>query len=126
MWGVMSMFSTSHSTRRLSPPRIGSGQLNTGFRTQSDWSPGAWLVDDPSKPQMGRSAGATPSAMILVFERSLAVGSVPSIQMYSALYGIRVPFLREGVGGGCGVPGSAPVGLGVTLAAPCSPAFSRL
>ena len=33
--------------------------------------------------QIGSSA---PSARILVFDRSLAVGSVPSIQMYSALY----------------------------------------
>ena len=41
------------------------------------------LVDDePSKPQMGSSV---PSVRILVFDRSLAVGSVPSIQMYSAL-----------------------------------------
>jgi hypothetical protein len=56
--------------------------VNTGCSTQSDALPGAWLVEDPSKPQMGSSA---PSAMILVFDRSLAVGSVPSIQMYSAL-----------------------------------------
>ena len=32
-----------------------------------------------------RSAGSAPSARIFVFDRSLAVGSVPSIQMYSAL-----------------------------------------
>jgi hypothetical protein len=32
----------------------------------------------------------------LVFERSLAVGSVPSIQMYSALYGIGTRILRFG------------------------------
>src|SRR5215203_895224 len=72
-------------TSLSSPPRIGSGHEKTGLRTQSDWSPGAWLVLDPSKPQMGSSA---PSARILVFERSFAVGSVPSIQMYSALKGI--------------------------------------
>ena len=47
-----------------------------------DALPGAWFVDEPSKPQMGSSA---PLARILVFERSFAVGSVPSIQMYSAL-----------------------------------------
>ncbi len=40
---------------------------------------------EPSKPQIGSSA---PSSTILVFERSFAVGSVPSIQMYSALKGI--------------------------------------
>src|ERR687897_1576273 len=79
----------------LSPPRIGSGQLNTGWSTQSDLSPGAWLVEEPSKPQIGRSL--TPSSRIFVFERSLAVGAVPSTQMYSALYAIGVPFLHGGV-----------------------------
>src|SRR5918995_5816497 len=83
--GVMSVLSTSDNTSTLSPPRIGSGHENTGCSTQSDLSPGAWLVLEPSKPQMGRSA---PSSRILVFERSLAVGSEPSIQMYSALYAI--------------------------------------
>ena len=65
----------------LSPPRIGSGHENTGLSMQSLLSPGAWLVDEPSKPHTG---GVLPSAMILVFERSSGVGSVPSIQMYSA------------------------------------------
>ena len=78
----MSVSSTSHSTSLLSPPRIGSGHDNTGFNTQSELLPGAWFVLDPSKPQIGSSA---PSARIFVFERSRAVGSVPSIQMYSAL-----------------------------------------
>ena len=78
----MSMRSTSDITRTLSPPRIGSGTDFTGRRTQSDWSPGAWLVLEPSKPQMGRSA---PSSRTFVFDRSFAVGSVPSIQMYSAM-----------------------------------------
>ena len=64
------------------PPRIGSGQSNTGMSTQSLLSPVAWLVLEPSKPQSGNGA---PSARIFVFERSFAVGSVPSIQMYSAL-----------------------------------------
>ena len=72
----------------LSPPRIGSGQEKTGFSTQSDAEPGAWLVDEPSKPQIGRSAVPTFLGRILVFDRSLAVGSVPSIQMYSALIAI--------------------------------------
>src|SRR5215467_2621399 len=80
--GVPSMFSTSHSTRMLSPPRMGSGQLNTGTSTRSEAWPSAWPVLEPSKPQM---PGCAPSARILVLERSLAVGSVPSIQMYSAL-----------------------------------------
>src|SRR3954451_7223716 len=81
--GVMSVSRTSHRTRTSSFPRMGSGQLKTGLSTQSEALPGAWLVDEPSKPQMGRSV--TPSVMILVFDRNLAVGSVPSIQMYSAL-----------------------------------------
>src|SRR5204863_494540 len=73
---------TSHSTSLLSPPRIGSGHTNTGCSTQSDLSPVACWVLDPSKPQMG---GFSPSGTILVFERSFCVGWVPSIQMYSAL-----------------------------------------
>ncbi len=80
--GVMSVSSTSHITSTSSPPRIGSGQENTGCSTQSELRPGAWLVLEPSKPQIGSSA---PSARIFVFDRSRAVGSVPSIQMYSAL-----------------------------------------
>jgi hypothetical protein len=66
---------------------MGSGHEKTGCSTQSDLSPGAWFVLDPSKPQIGSSA---PSATILVLDRSLAVGSVPSIQMYSALKGMGV------------------------------------
>ena len=81
-WGVMSVRRTSHMTRRLSPPRMGSGQSNTGRSTQSDAFPGAWFVLEPSKPQRPSSS---PSLKIFTFERSLAVGSVPSIQMYSAL-----------------------------------------
>ena len=79
--GDMSTYRTSAMTSTSSPPRIGSGHDHTGRSTQSDLSPVAWFVDEPSKPQMGRSA---PSAMILVFERNFAVGFVPSIQMYSA------------------------------------------
>ena len=79
----MSVRSTSHITRTSSPPRIGSGHENTGWRTQSELLPGAWLVLEPSNPQMGR--GLEPSVMTLVLDRSRAVGSVPSIQMYSAL-----------------------------------------
>jgi hypothetical protein len=40
------------------------------------------LVDEPSNPQM---PGSSPSATTFVFERMRADGSVPSIQMYSAL-----------------------------------------
>ena len=43
----------------------------------------AWLVLDPSKPQMG---GSSESGRILVLDRISAMGTVPSIQMYSALY----------------------------------------
>jgi hypothetical protein len=69
-------------TSLSSPPRIGSGKLATGLSTQSLLSPVAWLVLEPSNPQIGRSA---PSGRMFVFERQIAVGSVPSIQMYSAL-----------------------------------------
>src|SRR5690625_721259 len=92
----MSVSSTSHMTSLLSPPRIGSGQTNTGWRTQSDALPGAWLVLEPSNPHSGSPA---PSARTFVLERSLAVGSLPSIQMYSALNGIRgsPPLLCHGL-----------------------------
>src|SRR5262245_60613710 len=80
--GVMSVSRTSLRTSLFLPPRIGSGQTNTGLSTQSLLLPGAWLVLEPSKPQMG---GASPSGTIFVLLRSLAVGSDPSIQMYSAL-----------------------------------------
>src|SRR5919198_1371200 len=84
--GVKSMLRTSHRTRTSSPPRIGSGQEKTGLRTRSEEWPSAWFVEDPSKPQIGSASrpGGSP-AMIFVLERSLAVGWVPSIQMYSAL-----------------------------------------
>ena len=83
-WGERSAVSwVSHMTRMLSPPRIGSGQVKTGCRTTSELSPVAWLVLEPSKPQMPTSP---PSGMILVLDRISAVGSTPSIHMYSALY----------------------------------------
>ena len=80
--GLPSAAYTSHSTSLSWPPRIGSGQTNTGMSTQSLLSPVAWLVLEPSKPHFG---GSAPSGTIFVFDRSLAVGSEPSIQMYSAL-----------------------------------------
>ena len=46
-----------------------------------DAFPGAWLVLDPSNPQI---PGSTPSLMIRVLFRISGVGLVPSIQMYSA------------------------------------------
>ena len=49
---------------------------------QSEDSPVAWLVDDPSKPQIGGTL--VPLSMIFVLERNVGVGSTPSIQMYSA------------------------------------------
>src|SRR5271166_1548094 len=80
-WGVKSVLRTSHMTSRSSGPRSGSGQLQTGLSTQSELSPVAWLVLDPSKPQM---PGSLPSGTILVLLRIIGDGSVPSIQMYSA------------------------------------------
>jgi hypothetical protein len=74
---------------------MGSGTIRTGLSTQSDWLPGAWLVEEPSKPQMGASA---PSATTLVFVRRRLVGSDPSIQMYSALYGTSLPLLVGDLG----------------------------
>ena len=50
--------------------------------TQSLLSPVAWFVLEPSNPQIGSSPSPV---MIFVLERSFGVGSVPSIQMYSAL-----------------------------------------
>jgi hypothetical protein len=61
---------------------MGSATTHAGSSTQSLALPGAWLVLDPSNPHIG---GVAPSGRTLVFERSCAVGSVPSIQMYSAL-----------------------------------------
>ena len=80
-WGVMSVRSTSHITSLSLGPRSGSGQMKTGFSTQSELSPVAWLVLEPSKPHNG---GVLPSSMIFVFDRRSGEGSVPSIQMYSA------------------------------------------
>ncbi len=83
-WGERSLvIRHSHITRMSSPPRIGSGHWNTGCNTTSELSPLACPVLEPSKPQM---PGFSPSARILVFDRISAVGTVPSIHMYSALY----------------------------------------
>ncbi len=79
--GVMSGLSTSHITKMSLGPRSGFGHVKTGSNMQSELAPVAWFVLDPSKPHSG---GFLPLAMILVLLRSLCVGSVPSIQMYSA------------------------------------------
>ena len=68
-------------TSTLSPPRMGSGTTLTGFSTQSEFSPGACSVLEPSNPQIG---GWSPVGTTIVFDRSFAVGFWPSIQMYSA------------------------------------------
>jgi len=66
----------------LSPSaRNGSGQTKTGCSTQSESWPAAWLVLEPSNPQM---PGSLPFSTILVLLRRSGEGSVPSIQMYSA------------------------------------------
>src|SRR5262245_53681955 len=71
--GVMSVRRTSQRTSLLAPLRMGSGQTNTGLSTQSEREPGAWLVEEPSKPQIG---GSAPSGTTFVLERSFAVGCV--------------------------------------------------
>src|SRR4029077_17026559 len=81
--GVSLVWYTSHITRTSRPPRIGCGREATGVRPRAEAWPSVWLVLELSKPQIG---GSAPSVRILVFDRSLAVGRVPSIQMYSALY----------------------------------------
>src|SRR5689334_6062007 len=83
--GVKSVSSTSHRTRMSPGSRSGSGQVKTGRSTQSEFDPGAWLVLEPSKPQI---SGSLPSATIRVLFRMIGSGLVPSIQMYSAWYGI--------------------------------------
>jgi hypothetical protein len=55
---------------------------NTGFNMQSDDSPVACSVEEPSNPQIG--GVVTELSMILVFDRSIGVGLAPSIQTYSA------------------------------------------
>src|SRR6478736_6265308 len=100
--GVSSVWYTSHMTRTSRPPRIGSGKEATGLSTRSEAWPSAWFVLEPSKPQIG---GSAPSVRILVFDRSLAVGRVPSIQMYSALYRMGVLFVGVCAGGGHGKVG---------------------
>ena len=49
---------------------------------QSDASPVAWFVEEPSNPQIGSAFELL--SMIFVLERNVGVGSAPSIQMYSA------------------------------------------
>ena len=63
---------TSHNTRMFLPPRIGSLQVNTGLSMQSDLSPVACSVEEPSNPQIG--GVFTLSFKIFVLERSMGVG----------------------------------------------------
>src|SRR5262249_51365596 len=93
--GDMSVSSTSLITSTLSPPRIGSGHTNTGRNTQSDALPGAWFVLDPSKPQIGKLGRSALPVRTFVFDRRRAVGSVPSIQMYSPLIPTLAPVLSQ-------------------------------
>src|SRR5262245_16751334 len=73
---------TSHITSLWGSPRNGSSQTKTGLSTQSERSPVACSVLDPSKPQIG---GSWPFGTTFPLERSFGVGCDPSIQMYSAL-----------------------------------------
>ena len=69
----------------------------TGFNIISESAPSAWLVDDPSAPQSGKNDMGISSTFVkevdrgidglvktFVFALRLAVGCVPSIQIYSA------------------------------------------
>jgi len=89
-WPVLARY-TSHITRMLRPPRSGSLHQKTGFSMQSDDSPVACSVDEPSNPQIG--GVFTELSRIFVFDRSSGVGFTPSIQMYSAWYGMSFPFV---------------------------------
>src|SRR3954452_21049251 len=73
---------TSHITSLLLPPRIGSSQTKTGLRTQFERTPVGYRGLEPSNPQV---SGSFPVGRIFALDRSLAVGSVPSTQMFSAL-----------------------------------------
>src|ERR1035441_7121835 len=76
--GVMSVSSTSHITSLSLGPRNGSLHTKTGRSTQSELSPVAWFVLEPSKPQI---PGCLLSAMTLVLLLTSGEGLVPSIQM---------------------------------------------
>ena len=68
-------------TKILSPPLIGSAYCETGLRTQSELSPVACSVLEPSNPHIG---GSSPLSIIFVLLLNLDVGFLPSIQIYSA------------------------------------------
>src|SRR4051794_31124913 len=80
--GVMSGNSTSDITRTSSPPRIGSGYAATGWSTQSELLPGAFVLVGGLGWGLVVGVGGGWGG---VFDRRRGVGSVPSIQMYSAL-----------------------------------------
>ena len=91
--GVMSVSSTSHITSTLSPPRIGSGHDEHGLQ-HAVGCLARRLVRARTVEAPDRQARqiALPSR-IFVFDRRRAVGSVPSIQMYSALITTVAPVL---------------------------------
>ena len=62
--------------------RVRAGEDRLAARSPSCRPAPGWC-DEPSKPQM---PGSAPSARIFVLDRISGVGSVPSIQMYSARY----------------------------------------
>ena len=88
-----SAFITSHITR-YPEFRSGSGNIATGFRTQSEELPSAWLVEDPSKFHIGQSSKLPlKSLLTIVLLLMLCVGSFPSSQIYSSFahIGINAP-----------------------------------
>ena len=72
-WPFGSM--TSHITRTPFK-REPSGYTATGFRTQSEFEPVAWLVDEPSKPHSGSWSivGNVSKSLSCVLPRKLGTG----------------------------------------------------
>merc|ERR1711904_226682 len=98
--GFPSGVRTSHKTRTWFSPLIGSGQEKTGFRRQSESSPSAWPVLDPSKDHMGKAvlpAGMGFWVTLVLDLISLKMTSFwpsrPSYQMYSAFWAFMLPAL---------------------------------
>ena len=60
---------------------MGSLNVETGLKTQSELSPVACSVLEPSKPHIG---GSVPCSIIFVLLLNLLVGVLPSIHIYSA------------------------------------------
>ena len=111
---------TSASTRTSSPPRIGSGQVNTGRSTQSEFSPGAWFVLEPSNPQIGNSV--VPASMILHFWKFVLRPAttdlgrdVGAIESFLEGHGDRVKELQDALAKAGGNQGPIATGLGPLL-----------